>query len=703
MKLVEIKNNLAKLYYEPAAIQLAISDFLTVDDNNKKILSQVISIESTSKSDTNCAILKLSLDINEEGNFSAYSGYVPSLDAQMVKTDEALLIKIFSNSAKSINIGNLSNTTNIHLNLNASILDNFLYIQSDVYENTQSILSKILDCNHTNSQTTLLLDFNGIFSYENANIIELGKEFKLPIGVETLNYIYENDLTGLTVEQKAIVQDTLLEIQDYTETLDSGYIPFNTLMDVVNSVYESDKSTGVILLRNKLLKYKQFGIFASTDDEIESLEDSVENNIITVLNVSKVSSNWQKETADFIINNLQSNYYFIMSVNDENTNNEILNKIYKTQDIKPIISSSYECTFAQQLKSFAKNLILFRPLEQQKSFATYNSFLTKISQKEFIVSGEGTYYTPLIIKDIPEKIELCQNEPDLNESSSMQNMQPLTIQSEQVGEQQQVDAITLPETLTVEDIQQPGEIEYLDSEEELLPLEEIDNIEEEPNEIKNIFDESLENEIAKDVDETFFANTTVESTPHVNEPEQSIQQTESAQTLQTEQSDYVDLFSEADLDMLDDINTQTQETEMSETDSDASGLLHLEDKQDIEAPFNNGIDNISIENNLDELALSDDLPELPDADDFIAQDTDIEEPRVADNPSGVPIYDAESEHTGNDDSIKISEGNIVYHEKYGRGVVEELFNYGKRTLCSIQFDNVGRRLLDPNLAELKQM
>ena len=691
MKLVEIKNSLAKLYYEPAANQLVISDFLTVDDGNKKLLSQVISIESTSKNDTNCAILKFSLDINESGTFTAYSGYVPSLDANISKTDEQILKNIFSNSSQTINIGELSNTSNIHLDLNASILDNFLYIQSDVAENSQSILSKILESNYSNGQKTLLLDFNNLSTYQNANILELGKEFKLPIGVETLNYIYENDLTGLTVEQKAIVQDILLEIQDYIGTLDSGYIPFDTLIDVVNSVYESDKSVGVILLRNKLLKYKQFGIFASKDEEINALNESVENNTITVLNVSKASSNWQKETTDFIINNLSDNYYFIMQVNDENTDKDILNKIYKTTNIKPILSSSYDCIFAQQLKSFAKNLILFRPLEQQKSFATYNSFLTKLSQKEFIVSGEGTYYTPLIIKDIPENIEVYENIPKQEEMN--------TVQSEVLPLQQEENEtiITEPEAVTVEDIPQTEEIELLDAGEELLPLEEIDNLEEEPNEIKNIFDESLENEIAKDVDEMFFANTQQETQPQPEETEFTQVQQEPTE------SDIENTLSESDLELLDDINVQAQEPEISKTGDETSELLQLEDPPEDEILHNNQEDGLQLDNDLNELALSEDLPELPDADDLITDVTTTEQSHTDEPPSGVPVYSAEPEETNSDDSIKISEGNIVYHEKYGRGVVEELFNYGKRTLCSIQFDNVGRRLLDPNLAELKQM
>ena len=56
MKIVEIKNSLAKLYYKPSELPLLLSDFLTIDDGNKKLLSQVVSIESTNTESTNCAI-----------------------------------------------------------------------------------------------------------------------------------------------------------------------------------------------------------------------------------------------------------------------------------------------------------------------------------------------------------------------------------------------------------------------------------------------------------------------------------------------------------------------------------------------------------------------------------------------------------------------------------------------------------------------
>ena len=64
MKLIEIKNNFAKLYYLPAEEELNIGDFLTINDGSKKLAAQVVTIESTSKEDTNCAVVKFSFNLN---------------------------------------------------------------------------------------------------------------------------------------------------------------------------------------------------------------------------------------------------------------------------------------------------------------------------------------------------------------------------------------------------------------------------------------------------------------------------------------------------------------------------------------------------------------------------------------------------------------------------------------------------------------
>ena len=116
MKLIEVKNSLAKLYYKPTEFSVTLSDFLTIDDENQKLLSQVVSIESTTQENTNCAILKFSMDLSTDNKATTYSGYVPSCDAIVTKTQPKIINEIFSENNDFIEIGTLTNTSNIPLN-----------------------------------------------------------------------------------------------------------------------------------------------------------------------------------------------------------------------------------------------------------------------------------------------------------------------------------------------------------------------------------------------------------------------------------------------------------------------------------------------------------------------------------------------------------------------------------------------------------
>ena len=721
MKLVEIKNSLAKLYYEPLDFPLVISDFLTIDDGNQKILAQVVSIESTTKEDTNCAILKFALDLDEANKHSTYSGYVPALDAIVSRTKTSILEEIFSSSHNAINFGVLTNSSKIELNLNPDILNKFLYIQSDRQEEITNILNTLLDYNISQNQKTLVVKFHGIETYTNDNTVTFGKDLKLPVNTSILNYIYENDLTGLTVEQKAIVQDILLEIEEYINTLEDGYIPFNTLLDVVNSVYESDKSTGVILFRNKLLKYKQLDIFASTLEEINALYESLKTHTVTVLDISNKDLNWTKEALNFALQNIDEKFYVLLQIDDDIVEEKQINELYKNKEITPIVASGYESNLASKIKSFAKNLILYKPEKQQKAAASYNSFLMKLAPSEFIISGETTYYTPLIVKDLPVK---------LTKTNIVENVivQPAAI-DEETNTQESAEIVPQEENIEITDTEDVNELQDFDTLEEIEPLT-LDDAEplEETSEIKNIFDETVEEEIAKDVDQMFTANgAEPDELPEADLDELSdIEDEPQTEPLQTEE----ELISDDDLDILeqlsdsDDLTLQGDTLESIEPEYDEAedntqeiSISEEADLQEETLPVADEL--ISDDDTLEELEPLEDLEdsesgilgsndsslplELPEAEP--TQDAIFESLTENNSLPGVPVYSTDNNTASakSSDGMNITEGNIVYHEKYGRGVVEELFNYGKRTLCSIQFDNVGRRLLDPNLAELKQM
>ncbi|MGN0015334.1 MAG: hypothetical protein ACI37T_07960 [Candidatus Gastranaerophilaceae bacterium] len=67
----------------------------------------------------------------------------------------------------------------------------------------------------------------------------------------------------------------------------------------------------------------------------------------------------------------------------------------------------------------------------------------------------------------------------------------------------------------------------------------------------------------------------------------------------------------------------------------------------------------------------------------------------------LPIY--EPKEVNNPINEEFKEGNRVIHAKYGEGTIEQIISYGKKTLFSIQFDNVGRRLLDPKITTINKV
>ena len=80
----------------------------------------------------------------------------------------------------------------------------------------------------------------------------------------------------------------------------------------------------------------------------------------------------------------------------------------------------------------------------------------------------------------------------------------------------------------------------------------------------------------------------------------------------------------------------------------------------------------------------------------------VEDPYIEEQTPVVPVYPAQDTPIEEDD-FQFSQGDAVTHPRYGRGVIEKIIKYGNKTLCSISFENVGRRLLDPSISEFTKL
>ena len=141
-----------------------------------------------------------------------------------------------------------------------------------------------------------------------------------------------------------------------------------------------------------------------------------------------------------------------------------------------------------------------------------------------------------------------------------------------------------------------------------------------------------------------------------------------------------DDISDSDLDFIDELN------------SDDDGVLgNVQDDSELEE-LTETEDNGGI---LEEV--NDEQPQLEE----VKEEQEILQTRNSSTPI-VPVYDAEIPQEDLVMSDPIQQGDTVTHAKYGTGVVEKMIKYGNKTLFSINFDNIGRRLLDPTLTEIKK-
>ncbi len=138
-----------------------------------------------------------------------------------------------------------------------------------------------------------------------------------------------------------------------------------------------------------------------------------------------------------------------------------------------------------------------------------------------------------------------------------------------------------------------------------------------------------------------------------------------------------------DLDFLEVADAQEQ----SYTQNDEDELLDLlSDEEDVPADDNVNIDDIDFDEEGYEQSPAETRHSQP-----------VQEQKL-------PVYDADYEKKPkNSNSLNLQEGDLVKHNKYGLGTVKKLMNHGNKVMCSINFEDFGRRLLDPEISQLEKI
>lgn len=677
MKLLEIKNNLVKLSYAETENPI-LGRFIILGSNEKSYVAQFVNL----KSDTvnNYAIAKLLFTFTPDGVVDNYDGSVPNMDSELsfLAAEELLNLLPVETPVK---IGNLAQQDEM-LSLDISVFErNFtIFVEKDT--NKKTFISNCVRQLFQMKEKSVIVDTCNLF--EDYPKIVFTKDFKLPLNSKMIDYIFEYELAEVDASTKAVIQDIFYAVQQYIKTLDFEFLPIDNFVDVVANQYKDIQMPELALLKNKLLKYRDANVFANTKEEVLAFKEKLNEKNCSIIDLKDINEPLQKEVMSFIhqaLTEYEKYIYFFAPLTDSNSDKKLLKQFINNNHVFTtiLVSSSYK--YAQELKQHAQNILLFTPNDMNHDFAAYNTFLNKLNPDECIAYGKLTQGIPFIVDmsdldldltledvlgdkyqfvPVSDNMQLVKTDEYGNQTPV--NFAPELAQDEMPIEQEEIATATEPIQEEISDFSQEETV----IDEEVPQIEESGIIDEPAIELPQEPLEENNQNIVEPVSNILDDEPISEEEPNLTEDDLELEPLPEPEDLHS--------FS----DMLSDEDDLTEEAlEQDDTTLTEDDLNFIDDNQ-IAQP--SGMFDEQ------EPEISDDYQESP----YIEEQTPV-----------VPVYPAEQEPT--EESGDFQQGDSVTHPRYGRGVVEKIIKYGNKTLCSISFENVGRRLLDPTISELNKL
>lgn len=683
MKLLEIKNNLVKLSYGENEKPI-LGKFIVLTTSEKSYVAQLVNLKSDNVN--NFAIAKLLFTFTPDGIVDNYDGSIPSMASQLSFLDSAELLDLLPVET-AVKIGQLAQQ-NESLSLDISVFEHNFTVFAERETDKTTFISNCIRQLFQMKEKSVIVDLNNNFA--DYPRIEFAKDFKLPLNSEMIDFIFEYELAEVDPSTKAVIQDVFYAVQQYIKTLDFEFLPIDNFVDVVANQYKETQMPELALLKNKLLKYRDSNIFANTKEEVLAFNQKLEEKNCSIVNLTDVNEALQKEVLVFVhkaLESIKKYVYFFCPLTDGNSDKKLLKRFINNNHVFTtiIVSNSYK--YVKELKSCAENVVIFAPEDAQHEFAAYNTFLNKLNLGECIVFGKLTQGIPFIVEMSDLDLDLTKDDVlgDKYQFVPVQeNVEMMA--TEDVELSKTLDNTLIPTQLPeVEAVPETSQIDVEDT-----PVD----VSVEEQEVEEIPQEELPEEDVSPVDEEVLSP---EGDVLVEYPD-------------VPQDDFEDV-STTPSNIVEPVGNLLGD-DLAEGDLEASEFPPQEDD---DLGFDDVVD-LSGEDSGEELPdlTEDDLDFIEDnivasqeeVEDVISEpmqgESYVEDPYIEEQTPVVPVYPAQDTPIEEDD-FQFSQGDAVTHPRYGRGVIEKIIKYGNKTLCSISFENVGRRLLDPSISEFTKL
>lgn len=693
MKLLEIKNNLVKLSYEEGENPI-LGRFIVLAAGAKSYVAQFVNLKSDNVN--SFAIAKLLFTFTDDGVVDNYDGSIPSLNSELSPLPSEELLDLLPVETP-IKFGTLAQEDEM-LNLDISIFEHNFTVFVEQDSDKATFISNCVRQLFQMKEKSVIVDTENLF--EDYPKIEFAKDFKLPLNSEMIDYLFEYELTEVEASTKAVIQDIFYAVQQYIKSLDFEFLPIDNFVDVVANQYKDTQMPELALLKNKLLKYRDANVFANTKEEVLAFNEKLAEKNCSIIDLKNIHESLQKEVILFIheaLNKLQKYVYFFVPLTDGNSDKKLIKQLINNNHVFTTLLVNHSYKYTHELKSHAENIMLFAPQTLQHDFAIYNTFLNKLNQGECIVYGKLTQGIPFIIDMSDLDLDLTKDDVMGDKFQFVPVQENVELVRKEDGEKldnivSKSNNIENPKQVVEEETNVAAEIEVVEQPQEQVAEEmESENLGlPEDGDIIIEYPEAPHDGQAQDSEPTYTPKQIVEPVANIMADEpvsfEALQMNEavnsdlSVEDLQDENS--LSSLSMADELAIDD-NLSTEDSTLTEDDLD-----FIEDNQMATVDDLFGDDTIS-------------EPETE-----IVEEGDYQEsPYINEQPPVVPVYptDTEPNQVESSDGINFQQGDSVTHPRYGRGVIEKIIKYGNKTLCSISFENVGRRLLDPTISEFTKI
>ena len=485
MKITEVRDGFIKLEVDESVY---LSSFVRITGSDRDYIAQIINIKSGS------AAAKILFTITD-GELSNYDNTAPSKDSEVVLYTREILDKSVRADSPVIIGKTFDNSCNIVVD--SSVFNKKMLISTDDVNMSNLLLQNFARQFDNLGINTVIIDTDNIVK---AQKYYAGKDFKLPLNKTTVQYLYQACNKEATPDSRQMIAEVFNDLSEYFDSV--PFVPLGVLKSIVDDMVDKQHIFKLFVLKNKLSYLSKLGYFAENKTEAESINKLLDSNT-PVVDISSVDAGFRNYFLEYLYTQLKSDKTQVFLITSNIVSKHNLKTILTESDVPTTLVVNSRYRYLDNIKAMFDNFIIEPTVNNKAVFRVYNSFLSSMEQRSYLITGEGINYIPIISKaQIIEEVVVSEqkspielNPPEINEQLPEENTEDTDISAIEQEEIAEDNEISVKEQPSQEDI-----LANIEQKSEQI----IDSISESAEDIENIdlFDEDESDEEVLELVET---------------------------------------------------------------------------------------------------------------------------------------------------------------------------------------------------------